>query len=46
VLSLTAANGEARELFLGPSDDFAVLGVVSAVFRSWHDDPTSDSDPE
>jgi len=46
VLSLAAANGESREIFLGPSDDFSVLGVVSAVFRTWHDAPTSDSDPD
>ena len=39
VLSLVATNGEPREIFLGPSDDFAVLGVVSAVFRTWHDVP-------
>lgn len=46
VLSLSAANGDAREIFLGPSDDFSVLGVVSAVFRSWHDEPTTDSDEQ
>jgi len=39
VLSLAATNGEPREIFLGPSDDFSVLGVVSAVFRTWHDEP-------
>ena len=39
MLSLTATNGDARELFLGPSDDFSVLGVVTAVFRTWHDAP-------
>lgn len=39
VLSLTASNGDDREIFLGPSDDFAVLGVVSAVFRPFHDEP-------
>jgi len=37
VLSLAAANGSVREIFLGPSDDFTVLGVVTAVFRTWHD---------
>ncbi|MCC6928406.1 MAG: repressor LexA [Gemmatimonadaceae bacterium] len=39
VLSLSATNGDARELFLGPSDDFSVLGVVTAIFRTWHDEP-------
>lgn len=39
VLSLAATNGEPREIFLGPSDDFSVLGVVSAVFRTWYDEP-------
>lgn len=46
VLALSATNGEPRELFLGPADDFAVLGVVTAVFRTWHDDPARDADPE
>ena len=45
VLSLAATNGHAREMFLGPSDDFAVLGVVSAIFRTWHDAPGSDEAP-
>lgn len=44
VLSLAATNGEPRELFLGPSDDFSILGVVSAVFRTWHDAPGGDED--
>jgi repressor LexA len=39
VLALSATNGESREIFLGPSDDFAVLGVVTAIFRTWHDAP-------
>lgn len=39
VLSLAATNGDAREIFLGPSDDFSILGVVSAVFRTWFDEP-------
>ena len=42
VLSLAATNGESREIFLGPSDDFSVLGVVSAVFRTWHDEPATE----
>lgn len=46
VLSLTATNGEGREIFLGPSDDFSVLGVVTAVFRTWHDEPESTLEPE
>ena len=37
VLSLTASNGSESEIFLGPSDDFSVLGVVTAVFRSLHE---------
>ncbi|MEO7966830.1 MAG: transcriptional repressor LexA [Gemmatimonadaceae bacterium] len=39
VLSLTASNGSESEIFLGPSDDFSVLGVVAAVFRPFHDEP-------
>lgn len=42
VLSLTATNGVDRELFLGPADDFSVLGVVTAVFRTWYDHPEGD----
>lgn len=44
VLSLAAPNGEPREIFLGPSDDFSILGVVSAVFRTWHDAPGGEDD--
>lgn len=46
VLSLAATNDEPREIYLGPSDDFSILGVVSAVFRTWHDDPGGDDDAE
>jgi repressor LexA len=44
VLSLTAAQGDDRELFLGPADDFAVLGVVSAVFRPFHEEAGEDDE--
>ena len=37
VLSLSTAGAEEPEIFLGPSDDFSVLGVVTAVFRSLHE---------
>lgn len=37
VISLTATAGDAPEIFLGPTDDFTVLGVVAAVFRPFHD---------
>ncbi len=39
VLSLAAAGAVEPELFLGPSDDFSVLGVVTAVFRTLHEVP-------
>ena len=42
VLSLTASNGTDSEIFLGPSDDFSVLGVVAGVFRPFHDEPQTD----
>lgn len=37
VLSLSTAGAEEPEIFLGPSDDFSVLGVVTAVFRTLHE---------
>ncbi|MEP7384719.1 MAG: transcriptional repressor LexA [Gemmatimonadota bacterium] len=46
VLSLTATNGVAREVFLGPSDDFSVLGVVTAIFRTWYDEPEANDAEE
>lgn len=45
VLALSATNGDSREIFLGPADDFAVLGVVTAIFRTWHDAPEP-ADPD
>lgn len=44
VLSLTASNGTESEIFLGPSDDFSVLGVVAGVFRPFHDSPERDEE--
>ncbi|MEO6447539.1 MAG: transcriptional repressor LexA [Gemmatimonadaceae bacterium] len=44
VLSLSTATAGEAELFLGPSDDFSVLGVVSAVFRTLHDAPDGTGD--
>lgn len=43
VLSLTASNGESPEIFLGPADDFTVLGVVAGVFRPFHDQPDEET---
>jgi hypothetical protein len=34
VLSLSTGISGEREIFLGPSDDFAVLGVVVVVMRA------------
>ena len=46
ILSLSSGNPDEREIFLGPSDDFSVLGVVSAIFRPFHDAlPTNDDAP-
>lgn len=44
VLSLSPASAEVREVLLGPGDDFAVLGVVAAVFRPFHDAVPADED--
>jgi repressor LexA len=41
VLSLTATNEEG-EIFLGPTDDFSVLGVVAAILRPFHDAAPAD----
>jgi repressor LexA len=45
VLSLLATDGDDREAFLGPSDDFAVLGVVTAVLRSRFEQAMDDDLP-
>lgn len=34
---LEPANADEREIVIGPSDDFAVIGTVAAVFRPFHD---------
>lgn len=34
---LEPANADEREMVIGPSDDFAVIGTVCAVFRPFHD---------
>lgn len=36
---LVAANPDVRDIEIGPDDDFAVLGVVSGVFRPFCDQP-------
>ena len=34
---LEPANPDERELVIGPSEDFAVIGTIAAVFRPFHD---------
>jgi repressor LexA len=37
VVSLSPSGPDEPETFLGPADDFTVLGVVAGVFRPFHD---------
>jgi repressor LexA len=44
---LEPASPDHREIVVGPADDFAVIGVVAAVFRPFHDraeEKTADED--
>ena len=34
---LEPANPDERELVISPTDDFAVIGTIAAVFRPFHD---------
>lgn len=46
VLSLGTGHPATPEQFLGPADDFAVLGAVVGIWRPFHDDPDErDGDP-
>src|ERR687896_819653 len=38
-LVLEPANEEERAIEVGPKDDFAILGVVTGVFRPFYDQP-------
>jgi repressor LexA len=46
VLSLSTGAASEPEQFLGPADDFAVLGAVVGVWRPFHDDPDERTDAE